>query len=488
MPTRTSPILFFLFFACAWIVSAVVVVVEVVNLNARFARQTAAIERDMPEDGKTENPRARFTSALHYWRVRSSVWEDDPLLIKGQAIRMFNNSYNSLSRSQTPNSFNTANRPSPSPKCFGKNTHVLKEEYEREKVRWQAKLDEAEQKLNEAAINNSELFQIKAELNRKIIDFEKNQRPLIEQNRRLNERIRVLTGESKTLEQKLCYSQDDFLSLRDAFDRLTKENSTLKEQRAFPEKLEELSRYRSQVLDYSKCITACRQSILEKDRRYDLLVQKFKKYRKCLLSKRNGIDSEDDRQSCVGSEEGSLDSSSLTGLDTIAEDLDEDNSIEFVDLENSNKMTTALERAQKLKEDKEQLELLKTKLEKDLANSQEHNDLLEFQLVELTEGSQRRNIEFFDKQCATEIELVVEDIDQSELEIKTRASVAPDFISQTRGMLHSMLCKSALFGRKDREGLRCGIEVIDSLQNVSANIILSRATYLCRKISHIKMI
>ncbi len=41
---------------------------------------------------------------------------------------------------------------------------LAKEDYEREKGRWQQKLEEAELKLNEASINNSELFQIKAEL------------------------------------------------------------------------------------------------------------------------------------------------------------------------------------------------------------------------------------------------------------------------------------------------------------------------------------
>lgn len=69
-------------------------------------------------------------------------------------------------------------RPNPSPKCFGKNTHILKEEYERERIRWEKKLEEAEQKLTESAVHNSELFQLKAELNRKIIDFEKTQAKL----------------------------------------------------------------------------------------------------------------------------------------------------------------------------------------------------------------------------------------------------------------------------------------------------------------------
>lgn len=41
---------------------------------------------------------------------------------------------------------------------------MLKEDYERERVRWEKKLEEAEQKLTEAAVHNSELFQLKAEL------------------------------------------------------------------------------------------------------------------------------------------------------------------------------------------------------------------------------------------------------------------------------------------------------------------------------------
>lgn len=88
------------------------------------------------------------------------------------------------SRCQTPNSQQMngsltltlpRERPSASPKCFGKNTHMLKEDYERERVRWEKRMEEAEMKLAEAAVNNSELFQLKAELNRKIIDFEKSQ-------------------------------------------------------------------------------------------------------------------------------------------------------------------------------------------------------------------------------------------------------------------------------------------------------------------------
>ena len=39
---------------------------------------------------------------------------------------------------------------------------MLKEEYERERQRWQQKVEEAEQKLSELSIQNSELFQTKA--------------------------------------------------------------------------------------------------------------------------------------------------------------------------------------------------------------------------------------------------------------------------------------------------------------------------------------
>ena len=90
----------------------------------------------------------------------------------------------------------------------------------------------------------------------------------------------------------------------------------LKELRAFPEKLKELDRYRNQVLEYSKCINALRQAGLEKDRRYELLVQKFKRMRKCLVKKTE----DEDKQSSFGSE-GSAESS--FNLDTIAEDIDE---------------------------------------------------------------------------------------------------------------------------------------------------------------------
>lgn len=58
----------------------------------------------------------------------------------------------------------------------------------------------------------------------------------------------------------------------------------------------------------------------EKDRRYDMLVQKFKRLRKCISSRRNG-DTEEDRQSSFGGSDCSAESS--ISLNTITEDLNE---------------------------------------------------------------------------------------------------------------------------------------------------------------------
>uniref|UniRef100_A0A915Q4I7 Uncharacterized protein n=1 Tax=Setaria digitata TaxID=48799 RepID=A0A915Q4I7_9BILA len=148
---------------------------------------------------------------------------------------------------------------------------MSKEDYERDRLRWQQKLDDTSKRLADAEIINSEMNQIKAEL-------------------------------------------------KDDYERLVKDNQSLKERRAFPEKLEELDRYRNQVLEYSKCITALRQAGLEKDRRYDLLVQKFKRLRKCISSRKSG-ETEEDRQSSFGGSDCSAESS--ISLNTITEDLNE---------------------------------------------------------------------------------------------------------------------------------------------------------------------
>lgn len=377
-------------------------------------------------------------------------------------------------------------RPSPSPKAFGKNTHMLKEEYERERQRWQQKVEEAEQKLSELSIQNSELFQTKAELKRKIIDFEKNQRPLIDQNRRLNERIRTLNGEIKKLEEKLAHVQDEYLTLRDTYERNLRENALLKEQRAFPEKLEELNRYRTQVLDYSKCITALRQSAIEKDRRYEVLLCKFKKLKKSLPKR---IDDED-RQSYVGSE-ASIESGSLL-LDTITEDLDEDVYLTAGDLMHSSPFNMEYNLKQQLDlanmtiakleaEESEQVSSMSAMLrslrdeidsfrhkerflEQQLANEQQHNELLEFQVIELTtQLTSNHNKEISDKQCLTDISVCVEPY--SELDKpKKRHEISTEFVADaTEGLFAAMA--SPILSGTERIRVKHAIEIIDCLQN-----------------------
>ncbi|VDK42711.1 unnamed protein product [Anisakis simplex] len=308
-----------------------------------------------------------------------------------------------------------------------------REDHERERVRWQQRLDETENRLAEAEMTNSEMNQLKAELNKRIVEMERNQKPLIEQNRRLSERNRLLQNEIKKGEQRLCHSQDDFLTLKDGYEKLVKENQTLKEKRAFPEKLEELDRAFVEAL----LITVMYAK--EKDRRYELLVQKFKRLRKCVLPRRNG-ESEDDRQSSFGGSDCSAESS--ISLDTITENFSEvsrfdnefENSYQHLAREHdelqralsalkiTTRMTTAYEDDQLVGDRQlecarasqqhltdeliqqpenttdllgavtrlqDQLIALQTKcerLERELSDSNENKELLEFQLLEANEN------------------------------------------------------------------------------------------------------
>ncbi|EGT59458.1 hypothetical protein CAEBREN_23170 [Caenorhabditis brenneri] len=193
---------------------------------------------------------------------------------------------------------------------------VSKEEHEKERSRWLGKMEEVEKRLMDAETLNSSLTINKAELKKKIVEMEKGQRPMIDANRKLSDRNKILQQEVKKVEQRFSHSRDDFLTLKDIHERLLKENACLKEKRVSPEKLEELSRYRSKVLEYSKCITALRSSAYEKDKRYEMLVQKFKRLQKCLKKSEN----DDDRMSNGGSD---CSAASTVSLDTITEDFEE---------------------------------------------------------------------------------------------------------------------------------------------------------------------
>ncbi|CAI2356386.1 unnamed protein product [Caenorhabditis sp. 36 PRJEB53466] len=206
--------------------------------------------------------------------------------------------------------------PSKMPSAFGEKTYVSKEEHEKERTRWLGKMEEVEKRLMDAEIMNSSLTINKAELKKRIVEMEKGQRPMIDANRKLSDRNKTLQQEMKKIEQRFCHSRDDFLTLKDVHERLLKENACLKEKRVSPEKLEELSRYRNKVLEYSKCITALRSSAYEKDKRYEMLVQKFKRLQKCLKKSEN----DDDRMSNGGSD---CSAASTVSLDTITEDFEE---------------------------------------------------------------------------------------------------------------------------------------------------------------------
>ncbi|KAE9556152.1 hypothetical protein FO519_000640 [Halicephalobus sp. NKZ332] len=401
---------------------------------------------------------------------------------------------NSLSRS------NTFNKVNASPKCFGTTQYVHKEEYERERQRFQQKLDEAEAKIVEATVNNSEMMQIKAELNKKIIEFEKNQRPLIEQNKRLSDRNRIIQNELKKIEERLCHSQDDYLTLKDAYDRLSKENMALKELRAFPEKLKELDRYRNQVLEYSKCINALRQAGLEKDRRYELLVQKFKRMKKCLIRKSD----DDDKQSSFGSE-GSAESS--FNLDTITEDIDETLDMEHSSFGYENDITLklsgfALGEEQILKEQLEVANATITELQAVLAsqfsmsesqhelnltisqqekkirdlqaecstlkeqllNTEENNDLLEFQVLELRELS-NNGISVSTEHKSTETEeFVDEDLESVFDDIKAFVEMDNFKVAETKVYLQKIR-RLACLKQNERDALKRGLQYIENLEN-----------------------
>uniref|UniRef100_A0A0N4Z337 JAKMIP_CC3 domain-containing protein n=1 Tax=Parastrongyloides trichosuri TaxID=131310 RepID=A0A0N4Z337_PARTI len=281
--------------------------------------------------------------------------------------------------------------------CFGTMQYMSKEDHDRERNRWQQRLDETEEKLLEMSNANSHMMQIKAQLNKKIIEFEKNQRPLIEQNKRLNERNKILTQDIRKVNDKLTHAQTDMITLKDSYDRLVKENTLLKEQRTFPEKLKELDRYRNQALEYSKCITALRQAGIEKDKRFDLLLQKYRKLRRAVLNKGN-IDFDEDKMSQIGSD---CSMESFSCLDTINEDL-----LEFEDVErhiknelyncnaknnddNNNKEEEIKELTDKIEQQKYEICQLKEKcnnLECEISNNKESNDLLEFQILEMSEN------------------------------------------------------------------------------------------------------
>ncbi|KAI6239034.1 Janus kinase and microtubule-interacting protein 1 [Aphelenchoides fujianensis] len=363
------------------------------------------------------------------------------------------------------------------PRGFGTANYVLKDDYERERVRWQQKLEEAEEKLSQFSVVNTDLAQTKAQLNKKIIDIEKNQKPVIESNRRLVDRNRALLDSVKNLEESLSFVRDEKLTLKDQYDRLVKENASLKEQRAFPEKLEELERYRGQVLEYSKCITALRQSLVDKDRRHDLLVQKLRKIKKALLLRRGD---DDDRQSCIGSE-GSTDLDTIADLEedptlmmngelqpTISEQLEAANAT-ISELrailggtEDLDKPPSLISRVSRLQEEHKAMEERSDRLALELANARDTNDLLEFQLAEFQLADLKLESSFASQSCETDEFL--DDPSAVDLEVEPRLNFDEEFVKETKSSLRRLYHLFAL-SQPQRDQVRNGVVCITSLEH-----------------------
>ncbi|GMT36659.1 hypothetical protein PFISCL1PPCAC_27956, partial [Pristionchus fissidentatus] len=281
------------------------------------------------------------------------------------------------SMSASTRSMSVVAGPGPGGKAFGGITYMNKEEHERERLRWINKMEEVEVRLAESESLNSDMNQIKAELNKKIVELERNQRPLIDQNRKLNDRNKNISQEIKRLENKIAHHMDDFLTLKDSHERVVKENTLLKRERTFPEKLEELDRYRNQVLEYSKCITALRQAGLtvskELQSNYEALYREHEELARALQSM-----ADDDAtlrtqlaaaRATIQQQQAAIDSSNERALQ--------------LDATAQHKVTIAVQ-SSRMQQMEDEIE----RLQRNLHVNEEQRELLEFQIMEMRECGQ----------------------------------------------------------------------------------------------------
>ncbi|KAF8356139.1 hypothetical protein PRIPAC_97762, partial [Pristionchus pacificus] len=294
-------------------------------------------------------------------------------LIRGRVIMSSGGSAREFrSMSASTRSMSVTAGPGPGGKAFGGITYMNKEEHERERSRWINKMEEVEVRLAESESLNSDMNQIKAELNKKIVELEKNQRPMIDQNRKLNERNKNLTSEIKRLESKIAHHMDDFLTLKDSHERVVKENTSLKRERTFPEKLEELDRYRNQVLEYSKCITALRQAGLtvskELQSNYEALYTENEELARALHA--------------MEADDFSLREQLAAARATIAqlEHTIECSNERALQMDNASQYkATIAQQVSKMQQMEDEIE----KLQREMLVNEEQRDLLEFQVMEL---------------------------------------------------------------------------------------------------------
>ncbi|CAJ0557825.1 unnamed protein product, partial [Mesorhabditis spiculigera] len=149
----------------------------------------------------------------------------------------------------------------------------MKEEHERERNRWQTKIDEIEQRLVDSETLNSDMNAIKAELNKKIVEMEKSTRPLSDQNRKLCERNKALQTDIKKFEKEMSEVRDELLTLKDQHERVVKENRQLHEKRIemLEDLQERLTQQQNKIFELEETVDRLRNQLADTQEENELL-------------------------------------------------------------------------------------------------------------------------------------------------------------------------------------------------------------------------
>ncbi|KRX25560.1 hypothetical protein T07_8443 [Trichinella nelsoni] len=160
---------------------------------------------------------------------------------------------------------------------------ITKEEHQKEKMRWQHKINELEEQLKRTEEINSQLIQNKAETNKKIKELEKTQKTLMKNNKKYQGKIKtVIAYETKHYEDKLKQSQDDLAAMKQCLEKISAECCRLKQRKLTADKEEELQRLRNLNVQYCKTIATYKQlvAVRDKERKVEVLLRVINRTRK----------------------------------------------------------------------------------------------------------------------------------------------------------------------------------------------------------------
>ncbi|KRZ68412.1 hypothetical protein T10_5779 [Trichinella papuae] len=158
---------------------------------------------------------------------------------------------------------------------------ITKEEHQKEKMRWQHKINELEEQLKRTEEINSQLIQNKAETNKKIKELEKTQKTLMKNNKKYQGKIKtVIAYETKHYEDKLKQSQDDLAAMKQCLEKISAECCRLKQRKLTADKEEELQRLRNLNVQYCKTIATYKQLVADKERKVEVLLRVINRTRK----------------------------------------------------------------------------------------------------------------------------------------------------------------------------------------------------------------